>query len=196
MSSRPCAPTLTSLSPLLSATDTIKQCTKPSVAITALANTTTEVTMSLCLTLRRVRKQMFFLPLSVFLTCVTSTPLYVAVSYVCCIFDKHFLAANLYPSFSIRLFTFLSSPASRNSSPLRFAVFTHFLQVLSKLHNKSKFTKYFPLCKTRFAWAIVSLLSYFVPRWTPGPIEFFVQPLHKSFNLNCSGKPTSESCLP
>lgn len=63
MSSRPCAPTLTSLSPLVSATDTIKKHTKLSVAITALANTATEATISLCLTLRGVRKQICFVSL-------------------------------------------------------------------------------------------------------------------------------------
>lgn len=49
-----------------------------------------------------------------------------------------------------------------------------FAQCLPELHNKSKFTKYFlsPLCKTRFDWAIVGLLSYFVPRWTLGSFEF------------------------
>lgn len=118
---------------------------------------------------------LFSLPLfslPVFLTRVTSTPPYIAVSYFCCIFDKHFLAAHVHPSFSNRFLTFHSLPASRNLSPLLFAVFTHFLKVLSELHNKSKSTKYFPPCKMRFAWVIVSLLSYLMPRWTPGSFGF------------------------
>lgn len=181
--------------PLLSATDTIKWYRKPSVAITALANTTTEATISLCLTLRRVRKQICFLSLCLCSWHVQLLPLLTFLSYFCCIFDKHFLAAYLPPYFSIRFFTFHSPPVSRNLSPLLFALLTHFLQRLFELHNKSKFTKYFlfPLCKTRFVWAIVSLLSYFVPRWTPGSFEFSTSDIASLYPLITIAA-SSEAC--
>lgn len=124
---------------------------KPPLAIPALANTPTEVTMSFMPYPKNSQEtDLFSLPWSVFLMCATSTSPDPAVSYFCCTFDGWFLAAHRGPSFPTRLFTFNCPPASCNFFPLLFALFLHFPRCLSELHSKSKLTKCFlsPPCKT------------------------------------------------
>lgn len=166
MPSRPCTPTLASLSSLVSATDTTKKYMKPHVTTTALANTATEVTTSFMPYLMNSQETSIFSPLVCIPDVCNTNP-----SSPCCVlFLLHFWqAVSCYPPCSLLFHhTFNSPSASSNFSPLLFA---HFLWCLSELQSKSKPTKYFlsPPCKTWFAWAtvITSLLSYFVPWWPP-----------------------------
>lgn len=82
MPSRPCASTLASLYSFVSARDTTKMFMKPPIAIAALANTATEATMSFMPYPKNNQEtDLFSLPWSVFLMCVTSTSPHPAVSY-------------------------------------------------------------------------------------------------------------------